>query len=43
MFGGWPHELLTLPVSEFKVLTNYYFAVKSAESAAHSEGDSEGV
>jgi len=29
MFGGWPHELLDLPVSEYRRLQRYYLAVKA--------------
>lgn len=39
MFGGWPHDLLALPVSEYNRLKNYYFAVKDAESADPDEPD----
>lgn len=38
MFGGWPHELLAIPVSEFARLKNYYFAVKDAEEEARDGG-----
>ena len=31
MFGGWPHELLALPSSEYGYLKAYYFAVKDIE------------
>jgi len=39
MFGGWPHELLTIPISEYSRLKNYYFAVKDAESKDPEEPD----
>lgn len=40
MFGGWPHELLAIPVSEYRRLRHYYFAVKDAEAKARdSDGD----
>lgn len=32
MFGGWPHELLAIPTSEYRRLQHYYFAVKDKES-----------
>ena len=37
MFGGWPHELLAIPVSEYSRLKAYYFAVKDAESSSDSD------
>ena len=39
MFGGWPHELLAIPTSEYRRLQHYYFAVKDKESEA--SGDEE--
>lgn len=42
MFGGWPHELLALPLSEYRRLQRYYLAVKRAEnkpSTLSSPGD----
>lgn len=40
MFGGWPHELLGLPMSEYRLLTRYYFAVKDAgKESASSDTD----
>lgn len=39
MFGGWPHELLAIPTSEYRRLQRYYFAVKDAESKARDTND----
>ena len=39
MFGGWPHELLAIPVSEYARLKDYYFAVKDAESQDPDDPD----
>lgn len=41
MFGGWPHELLAIPTSEYRRLQHYYFAVKDKEAKAR-EGPDEG-
>jgi hypothetical protein len=37
MFGGWPHELLALPTSEYRRLQHYYFAVKRKEAEARGD------
>ena len=37
MFGGWPHEILAIPTSEYRRLQHYYFAVKDAESKAREQ------
>jgi len=39
MFGGWPHELLDIPSSEYGRLKTYYFAVKDAEANGPDESD----
>mgnify|MGYP001285113723 FL=1 len=39
MFGGWPHELLAIPISEYSRLRAYYFAVKDAEAKALEDPD----
>lgn len=31
MFGQWPSSLRRMPVSEFRMLRDYYLAVKEAE------------
>ena len=41
MFGGWPHELLSIPIAEYNRLKYYYFAVKDAESEDSDEPDDE--
>lgn len=37
MFGGWPHELLAIPTSEYRRLQHYYFAVKDQEAKARGD------
>ena len=37
MFGGWPHELLAIPTSEYRRLQHYYFAVKAKEAEARGD------
>ena len=39
MFGGWPHELLAIPSSEYRRLQRYYFAVKDAEAKARGDDE----
>lgn len=39
MFGQWPHELLTVPTSEYRRLQHYYFAVREAEKPKSRDGD----
>ena len=39
MFGGWPHEILAMPTSEYARLRAYYFAVKDAESGDSDDPD----
>lgn len=39
MFGGWPHDLLAIPVSEYSRLKAYYFAVKEADERAGDPDD----
>ena len=39
MFGGWPIDLLAMPVTEYARLRNYYFAVKDVESRDPDEPD----
>ena len=39
MFGGWPHELLAIPSSEYGRLKTYYFAVKDAEANGPDDPD----
>ena len=39
MFGGWPHDLNRLPLSEYKTLERYYFAVKDAEKKGRDGDD----
>ena len=41
MFGGWPHELLAIPTSEYRRLQHYYFAVKAKEAEAHDPENDE--
>jgi hypothetical protein len=41
MFGQWPHEILTIPTSEYRRLQRYYFAVREAEKPKEKLGDSE--
>jgi hypothetical protein len=39
MFGGWPIDLLAMPVAEYARLREYYFAVKDVESQDNDEPD----
>lgn len=39
MFGGWPHELLRLPVTEYRMLVNYFLAVKARDNSAQESPD----
>ena len=39
MFGGWPHEILALPLSEYRRLQHYYFAVKEKDAKAFEKPD----
>ncbi len=41
MFGGWPHELLAMPTSEYRRLQHYYFMVKDVEAKARDGDDFE--
>jgi hypothetical protein len=41
MFHGWPHDLDRLPMSRFRVLERYYWAVKDAEKKAANPEDDE--
>jgi len=39
MFGGWPHELLAVPLSEYRKLSDYYFEVKRKEAEAMNQSE----
>ncbi len=39
MFGQWPGDLEKMPVSEFRMLRNYYLAVKDMEKGEDSPPD----
>lgn len=39
MFGQWPHEILAVPLSEYRRLQRYYLEVRRQETAKPEESE----